>query len=339
LLSPQLKRRLRPETLAEQSIMHIPDGFIDGKTAATTALLSAAGVGLALRHARRSLPPRRVPLLGLAAAFLFAAQMVNFPVAGGTSGHLLGGVLVAALLGPSAAIVVLTTVLIVQCFLFADGGVLALGANVFNMAIIGAAGGWAIYRLVCRWLPGTRGQVAAIAFAGWCSTVLAAISCAGQLAWSGTVAWPAGFTAMTIVHMLIGVGEGLIGALVFLAIRRTRPDLTGESNGSVPPRQWGELVSYGLLAVVGIAIFVAPFACPWPDGLESVATRLGFEHKAVHPLVPAPASGYQLPGVHWAAGATALAGAVGTVVVFGLALLLARWLVHEREADPHLTRP
>jgi cobalt/nickel transport system permease protein len=119
--------------------MHIPDGFIDGKTAATTALLAAAGVGLALRQVRRRLPPRRVPLLGLAAAFLFAAQMVNFPVVGGTSGHLLGGVLAAALLGPSAAIVVLTTVLIVQCFLFADGGVLALGANVFNMAIVSAA--------------------------------------------------------------------------------------------------------------------------------------------------------------------------------------------------------
>src|ERR1035441_9653686 len=116
--------------------MHIPDGFIDGKTAGVTALLAVAGARLA---------PRRVPLLGLAAAFLFAAQMVNFPVAGGTSGHLVGGVLVAALLGPSAAIVVLTTVLIVQCFLFADGGVLALGANIFNMGIVGAAGGYAIY--------------------------------------------------------------------------------------------------------------------------------------------------------------------------------------------------
>ena len=96
---------------------------------------------------------------------------------------------------------------------------------------------------------------------------------------------------------------------------------------------------YGLLAVLGIVIFVAPFACPWPDGLESVAAKLGFEHKAVHPLVPAPAAGYQLPGVRWAAGATALAGAAGTVVVFGLALLLARWLVRERGAAPHLPRP
>jgi len=319
--------------------MHIPDGFIDGKTAATTALLSAAGVGLALRQVRRRLAPRRVPLLGLAAAFLFAAQMVNFPVAGGTSGHLLGGVLAAALLGPSAAIVVLTTVLIVQCFLFADGGVLALGANIFNMAIVGVAGGYTIYRGVCRALPGTRGQVAAVAFAGWCSTVLASISCAGQLAWSGTVAWPAGFTAMALVHMLIGIGEGLIGALVFLAIQRTRPDLTGESNGSAPSRRWGEWVGYGLLAVLGIAVFVAPFACPWPDGLESVAAKLGFDHRAVHLRVPAPAPDYQMPGVRWAAGATALAGAAGTVVVFGLALLLARWLVREPGVDPRLTRP
>ncbi len=338
-LSEQLKRRPCTERLDGRIIMHIPDGFIDGKTAAATALLSAAGVGVALRQARRRLPPRRVPLLGLAAAFLFAAQMVNFPVAGGTSGHLVGGVLVAALLGPSAAIVVLTTVLIVQCFLFADGGVLALGANVFNMAIIGATGGYAIFRLVCRWLPGTRGQVAAVAFAGWCSTVLASICCAGELAWSGTLAWPAAFTAMASVHMVIGIGEGLISALVFLAIRRMRPDLAGDISAPAPPRQSGELVCYGLLAALGITIFVAPFACPWPDGLDSVAARLGFEHQAAHQLVPAPAPGYQMAGVHWAAGATAMAGAAGTLVVFGLALLLARSLVRETEEDNHPTRP
>jgi cobalt/nickel transport system permease protein len=310
--------------------MHIPDGFIDGKTAATTALLSAAGVGLALRQVRRRLAPRRVPLLGLAAAFLFAAQMVNFPVAGGTSGHLVGGVLVAALLGPSAAIVVLTTVLIVQCFLFADGGVMALGANIFNMAIIGAAGGYAIYRGICRLLPGRRGEVAAVAFAGWCSTVLAAVCCAGQLAWSNLVAWPAAFTAMASVHMAIGVGEGLISALVLLAIQRVRPDLAGEVNGADSSRPLGELIGYGLLAASGVAVFVAPFACPWPDGLESVAAKLGFESHALQPVVPALAPDYHLRGVHWTVGATALAGAVGAVIVFGLALLLARTLVRER---------
>ncbi len=226
-----------------------------------------------------------------------------------------------------------------QCFLFADGGVLALGANIFNMAIIGAAGGYAIYRLVCRVLPGTRGQVAAVAFAGWCSTVLASMSCAGQLAWSGTFAWPVGFTAMASVHMAIGVGEGLISALVLLAIQRVRPDLTSEVSGAPSPRPWGELVLYGLLVTLGVAIFVAPFACPWPDGLESVAAKLGFEHKAIQSAVPAPAPGYQVPGVRWAAGATALAGAVGAVIVFGLALLLARSLVPERKADVHFTKP
>jgi cobalt/nickel transport system permease protein len=318
---------------ARQFDMHIPDGFIDGKTAATTAALSAVGVGLALREVKRTLARRRVPLLGLAAAFLFAAQMVNFPVYGGTSGHLVGGVLVAALLGPSAAIVVLATVLIVQCFLFADGGVLALGANVFNMAIIGAGGGYGVYRLVSMVLPGPRGRVAAVAFAGWCSTVLAAIFCAGQLAWSRTVAWPVAFTAMTSVHMLIGLGEGLISALAFVAIQRVRPDLAGDTSDASPVRPWNEFAKYGLLATVGVALFVAPFACSWPDGLERVAGRLGFEDKASRPMLVAPAAGYRVPGVHWAAGATAVAGAAGSIVVFGLALVLARSLVRAEKTE------
>ena len=145
-----------------------------------------------------------MPLLGLAAAFLFAAQMVNFPVAGGTSGHLVGGVLVAALLGPSAAVVVLTTVLIVQCFLFADGGVLALGANVFNMAMVGAVGGYAIYRGCAACLPGVAGRWRRWRLRGgvrrcWRRSVARA-SLPGRARWP----WPVAFTAMTGVHMLIG---------------------------------------------------------------------------------------------------------------------------------------
>jgi cobalt/nickel transport system permease protein len=310
--------------------MHIPDGFLDAKTAATTGALSAVAVGLALHRVRRELPPRRVPLLGLAAAFLFAAQMVNFPVAGGTSGHLVGGALVAALLGPGAAVVVVTTVLIVQCFLFADGGVTALGANIFNMGIINSVGGYVIYRALSAVLPGVRGRVSALAFAGWAATVLAAISCAGQLAWSGTIPWSVGFPAMTGVHMLIGIGEGLISALVFLAIERTRPELISAFDPANGSRHFGELLAYGLLITLGVAVFVAPFACPWPDGLESVAAKLGLAHPGISlpPLpVHAPAPNYVMPGIHWAVGATALAGAIGALVVFGLALLLGRWLV------------
>ena len=313
-------------------IMHIPDGFLDASTSATTAALSAVGVGLALRQVKYNLPPRRVPLLGLAAAFLFAAQMVNFPVAGGTSGHLIGGALVAALLGPSAAVVVVTTVLIVQCFLFADGGVTALGANIFNMGILNAVGGYLVYWLVGRWLPGPRGQVTALAFASWCGTVAAAVSCAGQLAWSDTVSWSVGFPAMTGVHMLIGLGEGLISSLVFLAVQRTRPELITKTGAASDPQWLGEITRYGLLAALGMAIFVAPFACPWPDGLEAVAAKLGFEHKATPPVLAAPVADYQIPGIHWPVGATALVGATGVLVVFGLALLLGRCLVPENRA-------
>ena len=307
--------------------MHIPDGFLDGKTAAVAGVISATGVGLALRQVKRELPPRKIPLLGLSAAFLFAAQMVNFPVAGGTSGHLVGGTLVAALLGPGAAIVVVTTVLIVQCFLFQDGGVLALGANVFNMAIVNSVAGYLIYRLISAALPGVRGRVTALAFAAWCATVLAAICCAGQLAWSATIPWSVAFPAMTTVHMLIGVGEGLISALVFLAVYRARPDLISETARSEPPKRAGELTVYGLLTTLGIAVFIAPFACSWPDGLDSVAAKFGFIHKVAAPLLPAPAPDYQMPGIHWAVGATAIAGAAGSLIVFALALLLGRWLV------------
>jgi cobalt/nickel transport system permease protein len=163
--------------------------------------------------------------------------------------------------------------------------------------------------------------------------VLAAIFCAGQLAWSRTVTWPVAFTAMAGVHMLIGLGEGLITALAFVAIQRIRPDLVAETSEAGQSGLWNDFARYGLLAAVGVALFVAPFACSWPDGLEKVAANLGFEEKATRPVLLSPASGYRVPGVHWAAGATALAGAAGAVVVFGLALVLARSLVGKEDPE------
>ncbi len=318
-------------------IMHIPDGFIDGKTVVVTATLSAIGVGLALNRVHHTFPARKIPMLGLAAAFLFAAQMLNFPVVAGTSGHLIGGVLVAALLGPSAAVVVVTTVLIVQCFLFQDGGVLALGANIFNMAILGAGGGWVIFRCVAALLRGTRGRITAVAFAAWLSTVLAAAGCAAQLAWSGKVDWKSAFTAMVGVHLLIGLGEGLISALVFAAIQRTRPELMQTGPSAEPHTRWGEFAFFGLLAAVGLALFVAPLACPWPDGLAVVAEKLGFALAATPPMLPVLAPEYSFPGIHSAALATAVAGAVGCLIVFALALLLACVLVPKRTEHPSAT--
>jgi cobalt/nickel transport system permease protein len=310
--------------------MHLPDGFIDAKTAITAATLSAVGVGVALRQVKRRFPARKVPLLGLTSAFLFVAQMVNFPVVGGTSGHLMGGTLAAALLGPSAAVLVLVTVLLVQCLLFADGGVLALGANVFNMAVLGPVVGYTVYRIVSGALPGMRGRVTALAFGGWCSTVTASISCAGQLAWSGTVSWKAGMMAMGGVHMLIGVGEGVISALVLLAVHRTRPEMIMETSLASPQR-WADLACYGLLATIGLAVFVVPFACSWPDGLEVVAARFGFQRAGAALTLPVPAPDYQVSGLPWTAAATAVAAVGGTMVVFGLAWLLGRVLVPNRE--------
>jgi len=313
--------------------MHIPDGFLDARTAVASGILAAGGLGIAFHQVRRHLPRRKIPLLGLTAAFVFAAQMLNFPVAGGTSGHLVGGVLTAVLLGPSAAVVVLASVLIVQCFLFADGGVTALGANIFNMGLIGGVVGYAIYRLVRRVSTGTRGVVMAAAFAAWCSTVLAAIVCAGELALSGTVAWSVAFLAMVNVHMLIGIGEGLITALVIVAVARARPELL-DQRVDENTLDYGPVLILGLLISLGLALFVAPFACPWPDGLDRVARTLGFEYRTVgQPLIHSPIRDYHLPGISSAAAATALAGVAGTVVVFALAFLLARLLVPKPPAD------
>ncbi len=310
--------------------MHSPDGFLDAKTLALTGALSAGGLAVAARQVNRTLPRNKIPLMGLGAAFVFAAQMLNFPVAGGTSGHLLGGVLAGVLLGPGAAAVVIACVLLVQALLFSDGGVLALGANIFNMAFIGAMTGWGIYKSARRLLPGLRGRIAAVFFAGWCSTVLAALTCAGELAWSGTVRPGVVFPAMLATHALIGIGEGLITALVILAIARARPDLL-ETETNPSNRGTGlEFLAYGLVITLGLAIFVSPYACAWPDGLDHVAHTFGFEARAAT-LIKTWIPDYKMPGISSAGIATAVAGAIGTLMMFGLACVVGRILVRTKK--------
>jgi cobalt/nickel transport system permease protein len=315
--------------------MHIPDGFLDGRTAAVSTVLSVTALGIALSHAKRSMPPRQIPLLGLTASFIFAAQMLNFPVAGGTSGHLIGAVLAAILLGPSGAVIAVTAVLIVQALLFADGGVLVLGANIFNMAVAGSVGGYAIYRLISRIAPGDRGRLLAAGFASWCSTVFMSLLCAGELAWSGTSPWSVTFPAMANVHMIIGVGEGIITMLAVAAIARIRPDLLKEGQGK-PARTHLSLLVYGAIIVLGMVFFISPFASPWPDGLERVAMSLGFEKKALSPpVINAPIADYQIPGLGSSVVATGIAGALGAVIVFGLSFLMAHLLVRDhRQGNP-----
>jgi cobalt/nickel transport system permease protein len=310
--------------------MHLPDGFIDTRTALATAGAAALGLGYAARAVRRALPPRRVPLLGLTAAFVFAAQMLNFPVAGGTSGHLVGGVLAAVLLGPSAGVLVIASVLIVQCLLFADGGLLALGANIFNMGIAGTAAAYGIYWVISRVATGLEGQLAASAFAAWCSVVLAATACAAELALSGTVRFGVALPAMAGIHMLIGIGEAVITALVLASIAAARPELLRKARDPAEPAASG-MIAYGLALAIGLALFVSPFASAWPDGLAKVAATLGFGPAAAKPVGVTPLAGYVLPGIGSPTVATALAGACGTVIMFFFAFFLAR-IVAPKEA-------
>ncbi len=314
--------------------MHIPDGFLDAKTIIATGAFSAAGLGTALRQAGKYLQSRRIPLIGLTAAFIFVAQMVNFPVAGGTSGHLLGATLAAVLLGPSAAVIVMSSVLIVQSFLFADGGVLALGANIFNMGLVAPLCGYGIYRLFRLALRSERGRLIAVSFASWCATVIAAVFCAGELAWSGTVAWGTVFPAMAGVHMLIGVGEALITMLVMAAIASTRPELLNERDHRDIREGLSPTFIYAAIILIGLVVLVVPYASSLPDGLEKVAAALGFEHRALtSPIVSTPLKDYQMPGLSSTAGGTMAAGLIGAVVVFGLSFVLARVLVpHPKHA-------
>lgn len=217
--------------------MHVPDGFLDAATSLATGAVAAVGVAGALRGARRELDDRTAPLAGLVATFVFAAQMLNFPVAAGTSGHLLGGTLAAVLVGPCTATLCLTVVLAVQALLFADGGLTALGTNITLMALVGVWVGYAAFLAARRLLPRR------VASLPWAAAVGAAVSVpaaalvfAGLFALGGTVPVPLGtlVVAMGGVHALIGVGEAAITALVVGAVVGVRPDLV---HGARPLRR------------------------------------------------------------------------------------------------------
>lgn len=200
--------------------MHIPDGFLDAKTIVTTAVISGTVLTLALAKAKKKIGDKHIPLYGILSAFIFAAQMLNFPVAGGTSGHFVGGALAGALLGPLGGTIVMSVVLVVQCLIFQDGGLTALGANILNMGMIAPFIGYYLYSAF-----GSKRRLSKIFIAGTLSTIFAAIACSIELGISGTVPLNIALPAMTIVHILIGIGEGLITLFVFSFLLKVRPDL------------------------------------------------------------------------------------------------------------------
>lgn len=208
--------------------MHVPDGFFDAPTSVGTAVVAAAGVGLALRGARRELDDRTAPVAGLAAAFVFAAQMLNFAVGGGTSGHLMGGALAAVLVGPWTGILCITAVLLVQGLLMADGGLTALGTNITLMGLVGVGVGWAVFVAVRALLPKRPASVVPAVFIGaFVSVPVSAIAFTGLYAIGGTVDLSLSTLATAMIgwHVLIGLGEGIISALAVGAVVSTRPDL------------------------------------------------------------------------------------------------------------------
>ncbi len=299
--------------------LHIPDGFLSLAIALVCWGLAIALLGIAVRRTQEALNERQVPLMGVMAAFIFAAQMINFPVAGGTSGHLLGGALAAITLGPWAGMLVMAAVIGVQALLFQDGGLLAMGANILNMGLLTALIGYGLYR-------GTAGQrlgvrLAAAGVAAWLSVMAGALATALQLWLSGTTPLVIVVPAMLGVHALIGIGEALITVAALAFIARTRPDILGSKPATDGGRGW---VIGGAIATLAL-LLLAPLASADPDGLERVAEDLGFIDRglpAPYEIIP----DYTVPFLGETPVSTIAAGLVGAVVVAILAVAAGRAL-------------
>ena len=308
--------------------MHIPDGYVSGPINLAGGVAAATAVGLSAWRASRKVQeqPHTVPLLATTGAFVFAAQMLNFPIGVGTSGHFLGAAAVAALLGPWNACLVMTLVLTIQSLGFNDGGLTALGSNIFNMGVVGGMGGYLVLRGVRAVLPhGRAGFLMAAAVASWASVLMASGACALELAVSGTSPLGVVLPAMLAMHAVIGIGEGLITVAVLSAVIAARPDVVPEwaSVGALGEGQPGKqrvraLAFAGLLTAVLLAMVVSPLASSSPDGLEAVAATSGFAEMAngrsvwSGSLLP----DYSVPGVATEGMSTSLAGLLGTTAVF-----------------------
>lgn len=300
--------------------LHIPDGFLNILISAICWLVTIVVLGMAISRTNKSLGERQVPLMGVMAAFIFAAQMINFPVAGGTSGHLLGGALAAITLGPWAGMLAITAVVVVQGLLFQDGGLLVMGANILNMGLLTATVGYGLYRSVLGRTQGTQLMVAGLA--AWLSVMAAAFATTLQLWLSGTTNLAVAVPAMMGVHALIGLGEALITVAALSFIMRTRPDLLGEKSAS---SQGGSgWILAGVLVTLAV-VLLSPFASSDPDGLERVAIDMGFIQTAQQsPFEVIP--DYTIPFLGESSMSTIAAGAAGVAVVLILAFILGRAL-------------
>jgi len=304
--------------LYSPKLLHIPDGFLSLVVSIICWLISIVLISIAVSRTNKSLGEKQVPLMGIMAAFIFAAQMINFPVAGGTSGHLLGGALAAIVLGPWAAMLVMTAVIAVQGLLFQDGGLLVMGANILNMGLLTAVIGFGLYRSVIN-----RSQAVKLAVSGiaaWLSVMAGALSTSLQLWLSGTSNLQTVVIAMLSVHALIGLGEALITVSALAFILRTRPDLLGDDS-TVTDGGRGWVVAGVVISL--IVVLLSPLASSNPDGLERVASDIGFisiGQSSSYQIIP----NYTLPFLGATPASTILAGVVGLVVVGAIIFLLGQ---------------
>lgn len=314
--------------------MHIPDGFINAPTAVVTGMVSAGGVAYALRTARMRLSERQVPLIGLTAAFVFAVQMINFPIGLGTSGHLIGGALAAILLGPWMATLVLAVVLIVQALGFADGGITALGANVSLMGLTAGIGGYLLFRVLMGFLPRTRrGFLTATAVTSWASVVAASGLASVYLVLNGFPS--ATLPVMLGLHALIGIGEAAITTAVVSAVLSSRPDLVATAHLLAQRQPRGgpsrKFVLAGVAVTLVAAVVVSNFASSAPDGLESAVLKTACEgdttclqQRAGDPFSAAPLPDYAM---------TPLSGSVGVAATFAVGAALIAGARRRRRTD------
>ncbi|MFK4112443.1 energy-coupling factor ABC transporter permease [Streptomyces sp. NPDC002176] len=343
--------------------MHVPDGFIDAPTSAVTGVVAAGALAVSLRGARRELDERTAPLAGLVAAFIFAVQMLNFPVAAGTSGHLLGGALAAILVGPYTAVLCVSVVLLMQGVLFADGGLTALGVNITDMAIVTTVVAYAVFKGLLAVLPRSRRSITAASFvAALLSVPAAAVVFTLIYAIGGTtdVSIAKVATAMIGVHVLIGIGEAVITALTVAAVVAVRPDLVYGARGlrqKLQLRVNGELVDApdatpapaaartsrrtlwitGLVTSLVLAGFVSFYASANPDGLEKVAHDKGIDKKTEpHHSSDSPLADYGVKDVANARLSGGLAGVigVGVTVVAGTTVFWAVRRRHQHDTSP-----
>lgn len=302
------------------ALMHIPDGFLSISISGLMWLVTIGVIAYAIQRAGKDLGEKQIPLMGVMAAFIFAAQMINFPVAGGTSGHLLGGTLAAITLGPWGGMLVMASVIIVQGLLFQDGGLLVMGANILNMGILTIVVGYGLYRMASGRKRSI--QLGVTGIAAWLSVMTGALAASLELWLSGTARLDIVLPAMLGVHALIGIGEALITVAALAFILRSRPDLI--ENKSAQEKGGRGWVAAGLLVSLAV-VLLAPLASTHPDGLERVALDMGFfgrESKPLFDIFPK----YALPFLGKTPLSTVLSGILGAGVVAALIVTSVRFL-------------